>query len=437
MFNRRAWFLGLVLLFILFPFITAGEVDFKLAKATYKPLETFQSDIRVNVPLSKDLAISNIKLTDSNGNNVELAKRLIKLNASEYYTYFDLPKLSDGIYTVGVYDIYYGVGSGTKKGSFTVNFNVISSTEDVLSINPAFVLSRVFDYDETPFTLTIKNLGQNNLDVNIETDWDFLSVQQKSFSLVSGGSKSVTVNTLLYNKEGNHFSGELFVKYSDLQYIIPINVERTLTEQKVQPNMTNITKPVKPVENITTAKKAILVLGDAYGNSLGDNITLIVSRGGKFEYSLTSNSDLVVHDIHVVINGDAKEIAAISKDKVKTISSYGIIPLDLEIKDLDKNYSGKIVVTSKDAKNFEIPIYIYYQPSKIIEDKNETVVSNQTMVDTQFGDSKQKKGSNAFMWILILIVILLIIFLIYYLYKRSKPKREEFEEFIEKARSRR
>ncbi len=433
----------LILSLILIPIVFANNVDIKLYRNNYNSLETFQADINTNVQLSKDLSFSNIKLLDVNGNNIGVSKRLIKINKSEYKVYFNLPQLNDDKYTFSVSRFFYNLNGVTKEDSSNVNFDIINNKQDVLSINPGYVFGNVVDYDESPFTLVLKNSGDNSLDVNIKTEGNFLSLSQSTFSLASLSSKTINVNTLLYNKKGDSFTDKIIIQYNTLSYEIPAIIKRTLTKSMVEQNLTkvtnqtNITKLNNTVENITPVivKEDVLEIGDPYGNVI-KNISLYGYKGKTTEFSFVSNADLTLHGINLTVNGDIKNIISFEPSYLSSLPSYGIYPTNLIIKDITKNYTGTITVKSKEVKEFSLPVYITFEK---LQENNVDLIHNKTINNQSviIRTVTVESNSTTLLWILLGSIIFIILLLIYYLHKKNKPREEEFGRFIDAAKNRR
>jgi len=419
-----------VIFLIIFSHSVFANSEIKVERQDYSSFETLQAGIKFQYPLSKNLDISNIKLMNNNF-NIQVSKRLIKLNSQEYYIYFDLPQINPGIYDFGVYDYFYNENETTKKGSNSIKINIINNTENLISINPGFVLAKTNDYDEVPFTLLIKNNGNNNVDININTEGNFLSIQQNKFLLTKKSSKNININTVLYNKEASNFSGKVIVNYNSNSYLIPVFINRLSTKIKPEPNLTVIANNTKSDNNVEI--KDYLVIADLYGNPLDKNYT-INPKNEKFELSLVNNGDLILSDVSLELTGNIKDVIKLSKVSFDYFPAYGIIPLDGELEDINGNYSGYLSVKSKESKEFVLPIFLYSDAEIVVKEDNKTIIINQSSNNLVI----VKEEKNPFiLWIVILIILLIIVLLIFYLRRKSKPKQDEFERFMDSVKSRR
>ena len=418
------------LIFIIFiASVLADNINFNIAKENYNSFETFQSGINFEVELAKDLSVSNIKLLDNNGRNIDVSKKFIKLNSSYYFVYFDLPKINEGVYSFGVYDIFYNDKGISKKLSFFKNFNVLNNTDNLIRINPGFVFNKVYDYDENPFTLILKNNGENNVAVELKSDNNFLSFSSSKFILNKDSNNNINVNTILYNKEGSKFNGNIIVEYSGNKYIIPIFIERIFRQ-----NENKINKSVDSVVvNRTIVKSAFLILGDVYGNNFLGNYTINSKGNEYFDVSIVNNGDISFTNVSISVDNSLRDIIFFDKKYFSYIPQYGIISLSLSVGNLSENYSGKFFLKSNEAKDFVLPVYVY---KKIEDIKNETKIENKANESLIF-EKKEEKKSFGFVWIIVAVIILLLLFLIYYIYKKNKPKEKDFNNFIDEIKGRR
>ncbi len=203
---------SVIFLFLLvFPFVYAGDVNFKFYRESYKPFETVQVEVKLeNITLSKDLNIKNLVLYNQENNSISLAKNMIKADNGFYVFYFDLPQLTEGSYLFGLNDISYTKDGISKFGDFFTNLNVVGGNTQLLSIRPAYVLNKINGNQDISFTLVFNNKGIDNLNINLDREGDFFSLQQNNFNLVSGTSKNIKVSTSLGNNAS--FNSKIIVK---------------------------------------------------------------------------------------------------------------------------------------------------------------------------------------------------------------------------------
>ena len=414
---------------LIIPIVNA-DIEYKVYKDNYSPLETLQGEILIiNVTLNRDLTTNNIKLYDNNENNILLSKNFLKIN-NTYFFYFDLPQTS-GEYNLVLNDFYYTKDGIITKGEIKKQIIIVNSSNSV-SIKPGFYYNKLKSYEETKFTITIKNNGNNTENFEI-IDNEYIRVNFKKFNIGSKQVKIIEANTNLFNKKESNINKELEIKYTTGNYKIPIIIERT---------------GINIIENNTTIINDTKISVISYDNALilndefGAELPLIKLRSNTnvtsyANLSLKNKLNIKITDINVKLTnnlGDVVQVYPIIIDEINSKDERSILITVNKNKNLEKNYTGNIEFKSKEGATLSIPFTIILNNPKTTTIQDNTPQSNTLKNNTLV--IQPKKDKNTYFWIYVIVFFLLIILLIFYVYKKGKPKEKEFNEFIDRVKNR-
>ena len=418
-----------LILLLIIPIVNA-DIEYKVYKDNYSPLETLQGEILIiNVTLNRDLTTNNIKLYDNNENNILLSKNFLKIN-NTYFFYFDLPQTS-GEYNLVLNDFYYTKDGIITKGEIKKQIIIVNSSNSV-SIKPGFYYNKLKSYEETKFTITIKNNGNNTENFEI-IDNEYIRVNFKKFNIGSKQVKIIEANTNLFNKKESNINKELEIKYTTGNYKIPIIIERT---------------GINIIENNTTIINDTKISVISYDNALilndefGAELPLIKLRSNTnvtsyANLSLKNKLNIKITDINVKLTnnlGDVVQVYPIIIDEINSKDERSILITVNKNKNLEKNYTGNIEFKSKEGATLSIPFTIILNNPKTTTIQDNTPQSNTLKNNTLV--IQPKKDKNTYFWIYVIVFFLLIILLIFYVYKKGKPKEKEFNEFINRVKNR-
>ncbi|HIH26201.1 hypothetical protein J4476_02860 [Candidatus Woesearchaeota archaeon] len=418
-----------LILLLIIPIVNA-DIEYKVYKDNYSPLETLQGEILIiNVTLNRDLTTNNIKLYDNNENNILLSKNFLKIN-NTYFFYFDLPQTS-GEYNLVLNDFYYTKDGIITKGEIKKQIIIVNSSNSV-SIKPGFYYNKLKSYEETKFTITIKNNGNNTENFEI-IDNEYIRVNFKKFNIGSKQVKIIEANTNLFNKKESNINKELEIKYTTGNYKIPIIIERT---------------GINIIENNTTIINDTKISVISYDNALilndefGAELPLIKLRSNTnvtsyANLSLKNKLNIKITDINVKLTnnlGDVVQVYPIIIDEINSKDERSILITVNKNKNLEKNYTGNIEFKSKEGATLSIPFTIILNNPKTTTIQDNTPQSNTLKNNTLV--IQPKKDKNTYFWIYVIVFFLLIILLIFYVYKKGKPKEKEFNEFIDRVKNR-
>src|SRR3989344_3135569 len=418
-----------LILLLIIPIVNA-DIEYKVYKDNYSPLETLQGEILIiNVTLNRDLTTNNIKLYDNNENNILLSKNFLKIN-NTYFFYFDLPQTS-GEYNLVLNDFYYTKDGAITKGEIKKQIIIVNSSNSV-SIKPGFYYNKLKSYEETKFTITIKNNGNNTENFEI-IDNEYIRVNFKKFNIGSKQVKIIEANTNLFNKKESNINKELEIKYTTGNYKIPIIIERT---------------GINIIENNTTIINDTKISVISYDNALilndefGAELPLIKLRSNTnvtsyANLSLKNKLNIKITDINVKLTnnlGDVVQVYPIIIDEINSKDERSILITVNKNKNLERNYTGNIEFKSKEGATLSIPFTIILNNPKTTTIQDNTPQSNTLKNNTLV--IQPKKDKNTYFWIYVIVFFLLIILLIFYVYKKGKPKEKEFNEFIDRVKNR-
>lgn len=430
----------IITLFVLIiPISTAQDAEIKTFKQGYNNLETLQGELIIDsIQLSKDIALSNLEFTDSNLNNLPISKNLIKVNSSYYAFYFDIPSTSNGSYKIIFSDVFYVKDGISRKTNFEKEIQV-NAWNAALSIKPGYYFTKLKPYEEAKFSLLIKNnLGQTQ-NVEINTG-DIINTNTKKFSLSPGQTKTIEVNTKIYSKQGEYFNTNLQIKHEDGNYSLPILILREAAGGTLNAtNQTNITSNTSQITDnrIINLENAISIT-DNYGSKLDAKIRVRKELAYSANITISNNLNISLNNLTIMFTQDLPNAMTSSPKQIQELKPKEKIQITIDInknKDMDKNYTGELVVKSKEGAEAIIPvelIAIYTEKAFINITKNETLLP--TNVSRK--EKTNEKGNRTAFWIVATITLLLFLFIILIIYAKGKPKQREFEKFIEESRRR-
>ena len=421
-------FLGLAII-ILSVIVQAENSIIESDRTTYNPGETVKSKINLNIQLSKGLQNSDFRLIDSQNNNVPISISKTKINSTLYYVSFDIPSINPGNYEFGLYDIFYNDNGISKKITIKNNLVINNEVNDILSIKPSYYFKSLTENEESPFSITLKNNGVNEIELTIFTQNNFLKLKQNKIILPPTSSKILNVQTITYDKPGSMFYGEIKIEYSEKYYSIPIILSRTIHNPVI--NTTNNTMNVNNTQliaNITLANSYKIPMTNIDFTIKSQEIKVIdvvlINKGNKPAENITISTQLESGNI------------IITPKSIKIIEPSNSYPLTIEInpeRNLKNNISNSLIIQYENFK-YEIPITIKTIMDNLIIKNN--ITNNQSIQDTQVIDNlpPQVENNRTKLILAFGLIITLLFFIILYAYKKGKPKQKEFEDFVDSLR---
>ncbi len=397
----------LLILFLLIPLVFAQELE--LNKHDFQRGETIIADINTKYPLTSELTNINAHILGSNNREISAPFYVTKLTDSKYILYMTIPNTYLGTnYTLRLDNVYY-----YKDGileHFVVNepFTITSSSMGgpLLSVDPAGAYIDLSKEDY--FYLTLKNTGDEKLDINLKYGVDIFDVDINSLSLYPGDSKKLTVHA---KKPGENI---IEVNYNDNKssYSIKVFVEGELPYDTITQapgnalSFTNIEGTYTKNINENQVEKGIIRLRNNWGTKL-TNLKVAVSSSLYGVVSVTPN---VITSI--APRSQAEISVSINEDK-----------------NIHADYSGSIVIESDEGATLTLPIQLYYIPTAEGSNQTEQVIetteeTSETVTTSSEQENNMKLGTVLSL-IAILFVIIVSIILAFKL-KKSKPRRKKF-----------
>lgn len=406
--------------------VNASSFNINFARNNYSPYETVQASITTDVVLSRELQNSDFKLETKDGNQIPIALKKIKINNTHYEIYFDMPQINSGDYNFGIYNIFYNDAGISRKGTFTSSLIVTNNTGGIVAVSPGNYYNILTEFEESPFTILVKNNGQDTLTFALTTDSNFLDIKTKNFSLLPKANKVINVGTIIYNKQGDKFMGIITINYGTNSYNIPVTIIRPTGNFQ---NLKNTTTNINPyLINIT--------FGNAYTVPM-DNITLnLESREtATLDLTLINKAQNTISNVTLEMQS-RNSIIEPTPIFISSIAAKNYYPILLDInKDANftKNVSDTLLVHIKD-KTFKLPITITLKTKP--ENKANIIIENTTTLLSTIPPifTPPVKKTN-YLYPVFAILILIFLGVIFYLYKKSKPKQEGFGAFIENIKS--
>lgn len=314
----------ILLLILIFPLISAVEIDMK---SNYSAGETLIA--KVSGSFQTSVLAENIQFYRGHV-KVPIELNVGKIN-NDYYIYAALPEFPENVtYSIIISGVKYQQGNQISEDEIKKEF-VISSQKANFTVNPGFVITK------KDFSITIQNLEDHKIDISINVNKEtkeskgffsslFGSVLENktTISINSGEIKQIEFNL----KDFNQSSIEI-IKFSteSLEYDIPVYIFvdpiifEEITEFRFEPIETNISIVID-----SNKTKTITIYND--GNTDIKSITLSIPEGLKPFISLSRYKiDLIGAGFSTevemsITSGNEKEII---EGKISATTSKGEI----------------------------------------------------------------------------------------------------------------
>lgn len=409
----------------------ADNLEFHVYRDNYKSFETVQIEVSINnITLTKDLSASNLVLLDSNNNSISIAKTIVKVNDNLYAFYFDLPSLEAGSYKIGFDNVFYIKDNAAKVDDFFADLNVVSRDMQILSIRPGYVFIRA--KEEPSFTLTFYNKGKDSINIVLEKEEDFLSLQKNELSLAPSESKSIGVFTSF--SDTDRLQGKIVVRYVDSSYEIPVFIERLGFVKPIIEKKDSVVQEVD-LKNVRDA----IYLSTLSGRALHDlNIDLDVREySAAGQVVVNNNAGVDLHGIKLYLSGDIVGMLDIQPDSsdVMFVNSTAIFTVSVNngYKFSNGKFMGSFIVGSSENASLSIPVVVnVVGVEELVQNKT---VTNKTAVNETVVTPVQE-GKTNFGWIILFFVIFILLIALFLIYKKTKLKKAEFEAYIERIKQR-
>jgi len=261
----------ILILLLIFPFISAAEIQIK---ENYSSGETLIAKISgdFKTPILEDNIVfyrGHVK--------IPMVYDVGKID-NDYYVYAILPDSSDSSnYSINIKNVKYSQGGQVSDEEFSKTFMILSQKAN-FSVNPGFVITK------TDFSINVQNFENHDIDVSIkinkkeETKGFFASLfpssdnQETSVTVKSGAASKVDFKLQDFNQSTFQ---TITLSADSLEYNIPVYIfvevyEPELEEFRFEPTESNISI------NVNSQKTKVVYLYNI-GDSELNNIELSVS----------------------------------------------------------------------------------------------------------------------------------------------------------------
>lgn len=404
-----------VLIFLIFLFlagvVSAADFEINFLRDNYAAKDSVQVLVLNNLTLVNDIGFGNVKLYRDE--RIPLSLNLYKIDDG-YFIFFDLPGLEKGDYSFIIGDLSYVEGGVLKKGNFTKNLTV-ESLNYSLSVFPMF-LSLDLDYWERPrLSLRLRN---NLDDVNVSINGnDFIKPRVSEIKLKRNEEYLLLVDIDQNAIEGFDAKGDLVIDYGYV-YKIPIYVHKRLKGRLV--------------ENITIVKEDVVVIKeglrfvaqvDAVNRSINESTML------EGALSFKNFADVTLHNLRFNLTNDLGNVVRMEYNGLDFIDPgeerYVVLFVN-EDTNIDRDYNGRLVITTKEGVSAEFPIYLHFKESvKEVKIEEEPVINYSDILP-----ERKEEESNLVLYIVIVVFIGLLIVAASYFYRKGKGEKKRFEDLF-------
>ena len=428
-------------LFLFSSFVYADDLSLQLYKQSYKSFETVQVNVIIeNSTLTRELDVSNLIFLTETNSSLTLAKNKIKVNASFYVFYFDLPSLASGMYSLGVTNVNYLKAGVVRNGNFYVPLQILNSGPDFLSIRPAYFMYKLKNTEEAQSSFFITNHGNTSVNVAVNNSENFLKLDKTDFTLSPGTTTALKLSTFLKNTSNETIFSELRINYGTNFYVIPVLIFRSDI-----PNFTSsqTNNQVNTTLQITKFNTTSSLLFTTLLEEVKTNLTFTVEPNEQYQslqYLITNKGNVPLHNINYTLNGSVFGFLELQPRSLEVLASLESAVLSLRFNTSARltfgNYSGFLNLLSKEGDQLSIPITLRVLGNALIKPSlNVTpVLINATQNDSDIFPPEQKNNISG--WIFFLVILFVLIIIVFYFYKKTRQKNE-FDDFVDNMNSRR
>ena len=385
---RGNFFIIFILLFGSFCY--ALPIDVQFDKDTYYSGESVQGKLFFNEDLDDEIGIQDFRL-ELVDETISVYPGLVKLGEYTYF-YFNLPEVF-GNYSFVLEDVIYLENEVLVEEDLYYDFFIEETNQSILTIDPG-----VFEIDVSEgnyFYLTINNPSEENVEVNITLEDDYLS-SVDGFLLSAGGSEEVEfyVSSVLLDEN----SSNILINYGEFSYNVPVFFKNV-----------DLIDPIDVVES-----------GEIYFIEESLNITFNVGESVEGFVRIFNGFDEVLENVAVEVSENLENMLQLERYTIEEIGieeSFKDRIYANELKDAEKGeYTGWIKLTYGEEDYDTIQVYV----NAFGED--EPVDENITFPDLDEEDPPEVKDNKWNILFGVIGIILVIAVFIFIRYKKSEKK---------------
>ena len=335
-----------------------ANAKIEIFKPEYHPKETFQAELNFQ-NLTSDLTANNVQILKANNELSNIGILLVKINKEKYFIYGTIPETEYGNYKLVVKEV--------SKLIEEENFTISEQTNNIVSLNPAFI---IFDpKNKDFFKIELQNKGNNIVNVLIKSENNLTKADSENLIINKASSAYFYFSV---NKENlkEEVKANLHLMYKN-NYTIPIY----------------ILNQVLPIQIIEKGNISFFTEKNGIKNYLTE-YKINTKQGNFAEGTLFIENNLMdISNLSILINGNVSKIIKLSFDKIDLIEKGRTLSLSLLINDNAKNslYEGNLILKNDNIQKI-LPIQINITANNIIKKENKS--------EAQIIQKKDNKSSN-------------------------------------------
>lgn len=389
----------ILLILLLTSLVYAQDSSIITKKDTYSQNEMFQAEIFI-----EDIKQHEISILNPYGFPSSIGVNLMKLTDNQYFIYFKIPEVTQGVYTLKIRD---------KEKQFQ-----ITSEKQKLIISPGAIK---FTPELSQFSkIIVLNEDVEQKIINIFSSNPVLTASLNEIIIPAKSSK--TFNIKLRKPESNILAVlslnefNIPVWYIKDEETIPFFEKEVEKIQKIERGLGFYTKSDTQLNYITKEIQESTPVIDSIFLQNHLNETL-----NNLKLSLTGN-------LGNIVKLEFTELDSLEPEQKKKL---GITVNENRLL-YENEYSGNLIITT-DKHSFKLSINFIkveraQEPeSLVIEEITESIVTNKTVIE----EPEEKPSKAKYIYLLFLIIILAVIG--YLIYKKPKAKKTTFKQLIKKA----
>ncbi len=393
-----------ILTFIFLILISSANGNITTFKNEYFIGETFQAELKFPDIVDK-IELSNIKILNNLNEPTNIGVILKDIDKENYFVYFDIPEIENGLYKLTVNNVKYIENNILKKENFEKEILISKKDYDIISINPPVIIA---DIDEKSFfKIKLENKGNNLIFLEITDNSNSTNLITKNISI---NKESIDYVYFAINKSINKVNLSLI--YNKNIFTLPIYVKNIRQKENIKFFIENNNEK----KYIKDFKAEI-----PYGNYAETDIFL-------------ENNENNLANLTISIKGNIKDMIKLGFEKIDFFENKKVIALNLYINKAKIGlYEGDLkIFNEKIEVNLPLSIKIIGLKNKVIEEIekttniSETVKEENEKIDKEIKPITNKKVNKerlSYMLIIAVIIIFIILYVIIFRKaQKSRPK---------------
>jgi hypothetical protein len=395
-------------------------------KTIYYNQETIMGYISLDGVYDKNINLKSFSLYDQNNSKQTMSLSLIKLDSSNYYYYFTMPKSLEGNYTLKLSNLLLLQNNGYSYVNITTNFSIVN-TNFSIAIDPGIFLIDSINTKNLFRLVIINNFGNNNITISHDS---FVVLSKENFNLTNNNIYNVN---LLFDrnyqyKEG--VNGFITLKYYNTEYKIPVYI-------KDAPSISQSNLSLNLTQNNTNNNSLQTARLESINEQNSINLSFYYNETKSGWLKFKNTGDFMIQEIDASLDGNLDQIIRIDASNFSNLDLNNEITENVYINEQQNasvgDYQGSLFLTYE-SQSLTFPIFVHIignDSSQIIPiEENQTQINQSNIPETPV-----TKNNNNILWILLGILSIVVIVFVLLIWRKNKGKKgneDKFDQVITK-----